>query len=61
MEIHAREAEVIDGQVAQPGHRLLRRESARGDGLEKLPYFFTIHLSASFALPLLKPCRSSVT
>ena len=61
MQIDAGEAEVVDGQVAEPRHRLLWPKSPGGDGLEELLYFFAIHLSASLALPLRNPCRSSVT
>src|SRR6266498_5468000 len=61
MEIHAREAQVVDRHVAQPCQRQLRRERARGHGLEELLYLFAIHLSASFALPLRNPWRSRVT
>ena len=61
VEVHAREAEVLHGQVAQPGERALGRERAPGDLFEERSYLFAIHRSASLALPLRKPWRSSVT
>ena len=61
VKIHPREAEILDGQVAKPRQRLVGLERSRRDRLEELPYFFLIHASASLALPLRNPCRSSVT
>jgi len=51
----------IDIFPLQPGQGLLRGHGTVRHRLEQRPYFFPIHLSASFALPLRKPCRSSVT
>ncbi len=61
VQIHAGEAQVLDGQRAEPGQRLLGSERAGRDGLQQRPYFFPIHFNTSLALPLRKPCRSSVT
>ncbi len=61
MQIHAGEAQVLDRQRAEPGQRLVGRQRAGRDGLQQRSYFFPIHFSASLALPLRKPCRSSVT
>ena len=61
MQVHAREAKVLDGQIAQPCHGLLGREGSRRDRFQQLSYFFAIHFKASLALPLLNPCRSRVT
>ena len=61
VQIHAGEAQVLDGQRAEPGQRLIGRHRAGRDRLQQRPYFFPIHFSTSLALPLRKPCRSSVT
>ena len=61
VQIDAGEPEVLHRQVAQPRERPLRRDGAAGDLFQQRPYFFPIHRSASFALPLRKPWRSSVT
>ena len=39
MEIHPGEAQIVDGQVAQPCHRLLGRQSTGGHGLQELLTF----------------------
>ena len=61
VEVHAREAEVLHRQVAEPGQRALGRERAARDLVEQRSYFFAIHRRVSLALPLRKPWRSRVT
>ena len=61
MQIHAGEAQVLDGKRAEPGQGLLGRHRAGRDRLQERPYFLPIHFSTSLALPLRKPWRSSVT
>jgi hypothetical protein len=61
VQVDAGEAQVLVGQRAQPGERLLGGERAGRDLLQEGPYFFPIHRRASLALPLRKPCKSSVT
>ena len=61
MQVHAGEAEILEGQRAELRQRLVRAHRPSRDRLQQGPYFFPIHLRASLALPLRKPCRSSVT
>ena len=61
MQVHPGEAEVLDGQAAETGERLLGRHGAAGDGLQQRLYLFPVHRRSSLALPLRNPCRSSVT
>ncbi len=61
MEVHPGEAEVVHGQIAEACQRLVRLDRSSRDRFEELSYFFLIHASASLALPLLNPWRSSVT
>jgi hypothetical protein len=61
VEIDPREAEVLNRQRPEAPERLIWRDGPSGDRLEQLPYFFPIHLRASFALPLRNPWRSTVT
>ena len=59
--VDSREAQIFDGQVPEPTEGLLRGHLTGGHGLEQRSYFFAIHLSSSFALPLRNPWRSTVT
>ncbi len=58
------EAQVVVRHRPQPGERFVRGDGARGHRVQEGLYFFPVHRrvrSASLALPLRKPCRSSVT
>ena len=61
MHVDAREPEILDWKLPEPTECVLRRHITRRHRLEQRSYFFAIHLSISFALPLRKPCRSTVT
>ncbi len=55
MKIHAGEAQVLDGEIAQPRKPLRGAQLAPRDRFQQLPYFFPIHWRTSLALPLRNP------
>jgi hypothetical protein len=61
MQIHAREAQILDGKIAEPAERRLGRHRPARHRFQQRSYFFPVHFSISLALPLRKPWRSTVT